>query len=141
MRRIRPGRLMVTVLVLGFAVFFGLDLATKGMERVQGPVEEVGRPAVVAHQPEGKTAAAGGNTVRSTAPSGTKVSSAQTGAASGQAQTGKAASKATVKDTPPQVTVKESFLNHLSNRIGDALHQLAKGIIGAVVSIFDAFVS
>lgn len=161
MGRIRPGRLLLTVFILAFAVFFGLDLASRGMERVQGPAENVGKPSAVAHQPETKTAAAG-TKAGSAAAGSTAASAAGTAGtagskAAGQAQQGQAASKAgqpavaaNGKQTasaaqtaaaPPKIEVKESFLNHLSNRIGDALHHIAKGLMSLVVSLFDALIT
>ncbi|WP_438446197.1 hypothetical protein [Gorillibacterium sp. sgz5001074] len=149
MRRIRPGRLLLTIFLLAFAVFFGLDLATRGMERVQGPAEQVGKPAVVAHQPETrpaavKPAAASPSAAAGTAGSGTtgKTASAGAGAASGQkVQAASAQPGAKSQAEPPKIEVKESFLNHLSNRVGDALHHIAKAIMGMIVSLFDALVT
>lgn len=165
MRRIRPGRLFLTLFLLGFAVFFGLDLATSGMERVQGPAGQVGKPAAVAHQPDARAASAAG-TARAAGAAGSSAASAgQTGNATKQqtalpaesqaksrpgetsqsaksaksAQAGKSADSG--GQTPPKIEVKESFLNHLSNRIGDALHKAAKGLMGLVVSFFDAIIS
>lgn len=162
MRRIRPGRLFLTLFLLGFAVFFGLDLATSGMERVQGPAGQVGKPAAVAHQPDARAASAAG-TARAAGAGGSSAASAgQTGNATKQqtaspaesqaksrpgetsqsaksAQAGKSADSG--GQTPPKIEVKESFLNHLSNRIGDALHKAAKGLMGLVVSFFDAIIS
>lgn len=150
MSRIRPGRLLLTLFLLAFAVFFGLDLATQGMERVQGPADQVGKPAAVAHQPEAKPAgtaagtktasaqaAAGGPAASGAAKATTAPSAAPKTAATAQ-QAAKA--QAAAPAGPPKIEVKESFLNHLSNRIGDALHHGARALIGAVVSVFDALV-
>ncbi|MNN96872.1 hypothetical protein D3C81_2159280 [compost metagenome] len=43
--------------------------------------------------------------------------------------------------TAPRVQVKESFMNHLSNRLGDALRMLAKGLMSIIVSIFNSLIS
>lgn len=143
MRRIRPGRLLLTVLVLGFAIFFGLDLATHGMERVQGPSDQVGKPAAVAHQPSG-TAAGVKTSSGTAAAAGTVKAGAAASNPSKQpaaAQQGAKTQAAQAASGQPKIEVKESFLNHLSNRIGDALHHGAKAIIGLIVALFDAIVT
>jgi hypothetical protein len=158
MRRIRPGKLFLTLFLLGFAVFFGLDLATSGMERVQGPVENTGKPAAVAHQPEvrtsttgaAKTAAAAGTAKNAAGATAGSAASGQSGTASKQQTTaagskkqkGSAApSTAAAGQSPPKIEVKESFLNHLSNRIGDALHRTVKALMSIVVSFFNSIIS
>lgn len=154
MRRIRPGKLLLMLFLLAFAVFWGLDLAAGGLERVQGPADQAGKPAAVAHQPQPRTgsAAAGGSSTTS-APAGTGKGGATAAAAAPNAAAVKpqntaagsavspAAGAKAAASAEPRIEVKESFLNHLSNRIGDALHRAAKALIGLVVSIFDSLIS
>lgn len=151
--RIRPGRLLVVLFLLGFTMFFGLDLATRGMERVQGPREEASKPASVAHQPESRP---------SVAPAGTgkTASATKAGEAQGVKANGGKASAPPAKSTSAPGTVKkasaasadqvtagpigqveESFMNHLCNRIGDALQKGAKALISLVVSVFDSVIN
>lgn len=141
MTRIRPGRMLLTVFILGFAVFFGLDLANKGVTRVAGPAGEAGKAAYTAHQPEGRS-------IQNPAGSGRQSAAVQPGQADGkpgQSRNGvKAAgadAEAAMTAVEPPVEVKRSFMNHFMNRIGDALHKLAKAAIGFVVSIFGSIIS
>jgi hypothetical protein len=143
MSRIRPGRLLLTVFILGFAVFFGLDLANKGITRVAGPAGEAGKSAYVANQPETRAVQAG------TTGTGRQAGAGRTGTAgvkSGQARNEvKAAdetdAEAAMAAVEPPVAVKRSFMNHLMNRVGEALHMLAKAVIGFVVAIFGSIIS
>jgi len=166
--RIRWGRMLLVLFLMAFAVFFGLDLATRGMERVQGPAADAGKPAAVAHQPEtkaapgakaGTTAAAGGSTsgtkgtaAASSAPTSASASAAGTSAAGTKsAATGKTSASATTakadasgqsaaSSNEPKFEMKKSFMNQLSNRIGDALRRAARAIIGLVVSVFGSLI-
>ncbi|MDF2927495.1 MAG: hypothetical protein K0R57_6409 [Paenibacillaceae bacterium] len=149
MSRIRPGRLLVSLFAVGFAIFFGLDLANRGMERVQGPMEEAGRPASVAHQPESGSGAAvkpwpssstkqGGTAAASSVKSGAAQQTPVQGKTAAANSPGKTASQTA---SAPRVEVKESFLNHLCNRIGDALQKTSRALIGVIVDGLNAIIS
>lgn len=155
MRRRRfPGKTLLLLLGLAFALFYGMDMAHRGMERVQGPLTAYG-----ANQPNGTDQ--GDAARQSSQPKGSgglagaegapgKGGAAQSGAAGGQAAGQKsvadtqnkpgqkASGKAGPEEAAPDVVVRESFVNHVSNRIGDALRLGAKAAIGLVVSIFDS---
>lgn len=164
-RRIRWGRMLLVIFLMAFAVFFGLDLATRGMERVQGPSADAGKPAAVAHQPEtkaaagakaGTTAAGGGGAggTKGTAAassastgasaaasaSGTKAAAAAKTAASGTTAKAAASGQTAASSDEPKFAMKKSFMNQLSNRIGDALRRAARAIIGLVVSVFGSLI-
>jgi hypothetical protein len=169
-RRIRWGRMLLVIFLMAFAVFFGLDLATRGMERVQGPAADAGKPAAVAHQPEtkaaagakaGTTTAAGGSaggtkgtaasssasttTSAATSASGTSAAgtkSAATAKTSVSGTTAKAAAsgQGAASSNEPKFEMKKSFMNQLSNRVGDALRRAARAIIGLVVTVFGSLI-
>lgn len=142
MLRIRPGRLLLTIFILGFAIFFGLDLATRGTVRIAGTPVQGSQAGAVAHQPQPQTKpvqtvgerTAAGAAVKQGANGGKAVT-----AQASQVQTG--TKQAAQDDGGSPAQVKESFLNHLSNRVGDALHKGAKALMGLIVSIFDALIS
>lgn len=125
--KLRPGRLLLFLFFLGFAVFFGLDLARSGLERVQGPLEQAGRPVLAAApvvNTNGKAAAVA--PVKSTATNTVKAETA---------------AKEDSKAEEPKIEKKESFLNHLTNRIGDALRLAARGLMDLIVSAFRAIIT
>ena len=121
----KKGKLGILVFLLAFAVFYGLDLANRGMERVQG-------------QPEAKTAEAKASPDAS-APKA--VSLKPTSAAHTAVQVKESPAQAKAKEPVPEIVVRESFVNHLSNRIGDALRRGARALMGLVVSLFDSVTS
>lgn len=136
MNRIRPGRLLLTVFILGFTVFFGLDLATRGTAHVAGPADAAGKPAAVAHQPQARPVNAGTTSQGSSAAANNPAQAAGGGQVSLPAgQTG------AESQLSQQVVVKRSFMNQLSNRTGDALQKGARALIGFIVSIFDSIIN
>jgi hypothetical protein len=133
MSRIRPGRLLLALFLLGFALFFGLDLATRGMERVAGTADTAASTAGVAHQPDARQVKAGA-AVNQAAAGKQQTSSRPSASPTPKTQT------VTASQTPG-IEVKKSFMNQLTNRIGDALHKAARALIGLVVSGFNAVIS
>jgi predicted lipid-binding transport protein (Tim44 family) len=139
MGRLRPGRVLLTIFVLGFCLFFGIDLVSRS-----NAVPAAELPAAAAVKPAA-TAPAKAATVsgRQAVPAAAKASpatspAAKNGAVPAGAKTTEAANDA---QAAPRVQVKESFMNHLSNRLGDALHNLAKGLMSFIVSIFNSLIS
>jgi len=142
--RMSTGKMLLVVFAAGFFVFFGLDVAGKGMERVQGPAAGGAAPAAAAVQPgqvgQGKPQAPNIRTAATVAAAHAPTAT-QNGAKSGQS--GKAEPAKTVgkpQKEPVGIEVKESFVNQVSSGIGDALRQGARLLIGLVVSLFDAIV-
>lgn len=138
MGRIRPGRVLLTIFVLGFCLFFGIDLVSRSsaVPAAEQPAATL-KPAASA---PAKTASANG---RQALPAAAKASpQTASGAKNGAVPAGaKSADAADQEQAAPRVKVKESFMNHLSNRLGDALHHLAKGLMSLVVSIFNSLIS
>ncbi|RAU94185.1 hypothetical protein [Paenibacillus sp. YN15] len=138
MGRIRPGRVLLTIFVLGFCLFFGIDLVSRSsaVPAAEPPAATL-KPAASA---PAKTASANS---RQAVPAAAKASpQAASAAKNGAVPAGAKSSEATDQaQAAPRVKVKESFMNHLSNRLGDALHNLAKGLMSLVVSIFNALIS
>lgn len=182
MSRIRPGRMLVTIFVIGFAIFFGLDLAARGTARISGTDLGADQAAAVAVPPDSRPVKAGAagdgavtgggrpsgkqagippgaasdrqSSARSDSQRGSKQAGATAagtavaaGAVGAKAQAGQtsaasvngSAQSQAVSESP--AIVKESFMNHLSNRVGDALHRGAKALMGVIVSAFDAVIS
>lgn len=46
------GRVIVLLLLIGFGMFYGIDLATSGIARINGPLEPVADPPASAQQIE-----------------------------------------------------------------------------------------
>lgn len=119
-----PGKVLLILFVIGFGIFFGLDTASRGIGRIQGPVPAPGSTA--------QTSPANGTGPLSPAARPTPAPTPQVKAVQGKAQP--------QQQQQPVMTVEESFVNHLSNKIGDALRRGAILVIGFLVSIFDAIV-
>lgn len=146
MGRIRPGRVLLTIFVLGFCLFFGIDLVgrSSALPAAESPAATV-KPAAAAVKPAPSAPAkTGGDNSRQAVPAAAKASPAAgaAGAKNGAVPAGaKTAEAANTEQAPPPAKVKESFMNHLSNRLGDALRNLARGLMSMIVSIFNALIS
>ncbi|MFK7693516.1 hypothetical protein [Paenibacillus sp. HJGM_3] len=162
--------LLGLVLMTGFGIFFGVEIATRGMERIQGPVypADAGLPAVESAAPgRGNTAQAAG-TVQTgaqngatrpqtggTAPAtggktGTNGPVPQAGAGTGAgavsgAGTGAGTGAGNGQHAPTGAGLPagsaDSGVNKLGNGIGDLLQGMAHSAIRAVVGLFDGLVN
>ncbi len=147
MGRIRPGRVLLTIFILGFCLFFGIDLVSRSSAvPAAEPPAGTGKPAAAAAVKPAASAPvkAGGDNSRQAVPAAAKASpaagaaSAKNGAVPAGAKTAEAAG---TEQAAPPAKVKESFMNHLSNRLGDALRNLARGLMSMIVSLFNALIS
>ncbi|WP_028549194.1 hypothetical protein [Paenibacillus sp. UNC451MF] len=116
-------RLLIVILCIGFCIFFGVDLATRGVERIQGPMASDAaivrpwQPAV--KQQDTKTNVP---TPKPTAPSTMKEEKA----------------KEQVEPPEPKAEIsKASGINRLGNKIGELLQILAFHTIKLFVALFD----
>ncbi len=146
MGRIRPGRVLLTIFVLGFCLFFGIDLVSRSsaLPAAEPPAATV-KPAAAAVKPAASAPAKGtGDNGRQAVPASAKTSPAAgaAGAKNGAVPAGaKTTEAAGTEQAAPPAKVKESFMNHLSNRLGDALRNLARGLMSMIVSLFNALIS
>lgn len=153
MGKIRPGRALLTLFVMGFILFFGMDLVARsnaGQEAASAAPPAVPTLKPQSSSPQAKPAGTARETagVPASAKSGSDGSAAGKGGATAAGAKSQGASareqgqrQASTQAPAARVQVKESFMNHLSNRLGDALHQLAKGLMGIIVSIFNSLIS
>lgn len=158
--------LLGLVLMTGFGIFFGVEIATRGMERIQGPVypADAGLPAVESAAPRGGNTAQAGGTVQTGAQTGaTRPQTGGTATATGgktgangpvpQAGAGTGAGGGTGAGTGASngqhtptgaglpVGSADSGVNKLGNGIGDLLQGMAHSAIRAVVGLFDGLVN
>lgn len=149
MARFSTGKIALLAGIVGFGIFLGIDATSKGVERVQGYGPETVRPAAQAPA-AGTAAVAGAKSQTGGAAAGAQAAQAavpgKLGPASRPGQIGQpAAAKVQAKPSsalaaPPNDAIRESFINRLSNKIGDALRIGAKLLLKSVVSLFDAIV-
>lgn len=130
------------MLVLGFGIFFGVELATRGMEQIQGPISTNATQSTV--QPPVSTQQTGTGSARAETPAQTQTSPAGPGAG-GKSDSGGKASPAEEQPRPkpkPQIQpgAADSGINRVGNGIGDVLQSVAQGTIRTVVSLLDSFV-
>ncbi|WP_127579781.1 hypothetical protein [Paenibacillus koleovorans] len=125
--------LLGLLFMAAFGIFFGVEIASRGMERIQGPF-----PAHGYTQPPVPTTVPTQTSVRTPPPS------TAPGAGIGKGQGGGAP---TVTPLPPigaggpAVGAGDSGINKLGNGIGDLLSGMAQGTIRTVVGIFDGIVN
>ncbi|WP_158289626.1 DUF3679 domain-containing protein [Paenibacillus flagellatus] len=136
--------LIAVVVMLVFGVFFGIELATRGMERVQGPIGGYAPQGTASQQTPPGQAAQGGQT----ASGGVKAQGvAQPAGSQGGGQTATQPQPQTTAPQPqpvkpqPQPIAADSGINRVGNQIGDMLQTVAHGTIRTVVSLLDSIVN
>jgi hypothetical protein len=136
----------VVILMLCFGIFFGIELATRGMANIQGPAPgyaQQGQGGLVAQQ--GQTSASGGQTANAGAAQQSGTSAGAGGKAMPQAGNA-AGSQATAppvrpQQPQPQPIAADSGINRVGNQIGDMLQSAAHGTIRTIVSLLDSIVN
>ena len=153
MRRMTFGKMMVLFLMLGFGVFFGLDVATRGLDQLKGQAASADSTvrgegaSVPAMSTTSQQLPQQTQTTKSTTsqqpPQQTQTNRSTIGQSTQSAQSARAVSVTKTTEQPAAVsrpqqaaTLKVSFINRLSNRAGDALRRLAYGLMKAVTSFF-----
>ncbi|MDF2721378.1 MAG: hypothetical protein K0Q59_1053, partial [Paenibacillus sp.] len=114
------------ILMLVFGIFFGIELATRGIEQIQGPV--IGTVQQPSHTPSASNA------------STTPAASSQEPKSSSQS----AAEQPKPLPQPkpqPQPLSGDSGINRAGNEIGDMLQSAAHGTIRTIVSLLDSIVN
>lgn len=122
------GMFVCVVLMMCFGIFFGIELATKGMERIHGPAPASVQPGV-AVQPQPVTQA----------PQPAAGNGQAAGSAKGQG--GENATQPVQPKPQPQPITADSGINRVGNQIGDMLQSVAHGTIRTVVSLLDSIVN
>ncbi|MVO99479.1 hypothetical protein [Paenibacillus lutrae] len=156
-------KLFMYGIVLSFCVMFGVDLASRGMNRIEGPESGADRPVSSAaggltgpsadgSPPAGETAVRAlprGGVPAAASPAGTRSerpagSDARTGEDSRAPQGNGAAEQPSPKPEPPAPRPITSggpeeigSMNHLGNKLGDLLEITAQSGMDGVVSLFE----
>ncbi|GAA4858554.1 hypothetical protein GCM10023310_42190 [Paenibacillus vulneris] len=116
-------RLLIIVLGIGFCIFFGVDMATRGVERIQGPISS-DAAIVKPWQPGGKT--------QEQKPNATGSKSADTSSPKEEK------AKEQVEPAEPKTEIsKATGINRLGNKIGELLQIIAFHGIRWFVALFD----
>ncbi|OXM86135.1 hypothetical protein [Paenibacillus rigui] len=124
-------RLLLVLLGIGFCIFFGVDLATRGVERIQGPIDKTAVSA-----PSGTITAK--SSQQSTKAQEGKGGDARTEA--GKTQTkNEPKAKAKPEEIEPKADISEaSGMNLIGNKVGELLQIIAHHGIRWFVSLFQA---
>lgn len=121
-------KVIVIAAAVAVCIFFGIDLATSGIERVGGPIGGASQPPPVSAPAAADSAS---------------VSSASQAASSAASLPGDAASSAVppASASPASAAAgRPSFINRLSLKLGDVLRALAQWAIRLVTAVFNAIV-
>lgn len=135
---------IVIIIMLCFGIFFGIELATRGMANIQGPSSGYTPPPEPTGAKSGSPSAplSGGGEEAATKtivpPPATTGGKAGGGAPSpAGSATGETAPAAQPR---PQPIVVDSGINRVGNQIGDMLQTVAHGTIRTIVSLLDSLV-
>lgn len=107
-------RFLLACLLLGFGIFFGVELASRGIERVHGPMQPT-MPAAGTMEPT--PAKPSVNIKPADKERNPPVASRQA--------------------DPAQVITSDSLINHIANKTGTLLRVMAHYSIDIVISFFD----
>jgi hypothetical protein len=150
MVRITFGKIILLFLLIGFGVFLGMDVATRGLDQIKGQAVRVDSTvrgeveSVPTMSTTSQKVAQQAQVTKSTTPQQlaqqTQVTKSTTGQSVQSAQavkTTKATEQPAAVSRPQQAaTLQVSFINRLSNRTGDAIRRLAYGSMQGVTSFF-----
>jgi hypothetical protein len=112
-------KMVLFVLLVGFCILFGVDIANRGMERIQGPTLPAG-----AFGPANTAAAQQAPPVK--APAAGTASSA--------------AARSSAPKPEPVRAQEDEALNFIGNKTGDLLQIAAHHAIRLVVSLFGSII-
>jgi hypothetical protein len=126
--------LLGIVLLVCFGIFFGIEMATRGITRIQGPVSG---PWPYGDGYGNQTAYNGGMAVQPVQSGSAAVDGQRTGGASAAGSASESANEPAAVKPVPQPIAEETGINRLGNKIGDLLQSAAKGTIRTVVNVLD----
>lgn len=124
------GMFVCVVLMMCFGIFFGIELATKGMERIHGPAPAYVQQGGVVQQPQGAAA-----------PQSASGNGQASGSVKGQGGDSGGSAAQPKPQPQPQPITADSGINRVGNQIGDMLQSAAHGTIRTVVSLLDSIVN
>ncbi|MFE6795840.1 hypothetical protein [Paenibacillus chitinolyticus] len=155
-------KLFVYGIILCFCIMFGVDLASRGMNRIEGPGGDSGGaartggsgPATPGSLPEETTIRTGGGRSGERQPAAPNGAAAPEQAAgpdasaggAGSARAAESANRPAEKPAPPKPTprplgtgdpLEAGSMNHLGNKLGDLLQMTAQSGMDGVVSMFE----
>lgn len=140
-------QMLLMGLLVAVSIFFGIDLATKGMERIQGPVPSLpadpGEPWPQQSRQQGSSAPAqpaNGSRQGSAVPVQPSAAAQQSGTGSAQAPKREPAAPAAAAPEQRPAVAEQSPINHIANKVGELLQILAYHGIRWVVSLFDGII-
>ncbi|KIL37917.1 hypothetical protein SD70_29845 [Gordoniibacillus kamchatkensis] len=120
-------RMAMFVLLVGFCIFFGVDIANRGMERIQGPQPPAGPSGAVRTAVPVQPVRAG------------PAPASRAAAATPALAPGTAAPPAPPKPDPVRAD-RDEALNYVGNKVGDLLQIAAHHTIRLVVSFFSSLI-
>ncbi|PZE22729.1 hypothetical protein [Paenibacillus xerothermodurans] len=124
-------RLLLLLLAMGFCIFFGVDLATRGVERIQGPIDKAGgAPAEAGLWPQPYRPSADN-----------EAGFFQTGGKAGAEAEAKAKRQEETKAEPRGEVTETTGVAHIGNKTGELLQIVAHHGIQLFVSLFEAITS
>ncbi|MFE5319962.1 hypothetical protein ACFQ88_14750 [Paenibacillus sp. NPDC056579] len=124
-------KLLLIVLGIGFSIFFGVDLATRGVEQVQGPITAA--PSSSGTGKVWQTDKAQDNKAAA------KETSSGKPTPKPASQESKEKAKAESEPPEPKAEITEaSGINRLGNKLGELLQIIAHHGVKWFVAIFDA---
>jgi hypothetical protein len=117
--------------MIGFGIFFAMDVANNGLSKptITEPQNTEIHPTATVNPKAVKTAIEQANT----ADLGS-MTAATARLKAAEAQIKQAA--APVQEVQPVITLQDSFVNRITNKIGDILRRLATAIIDTIVTLF-----
>jgi predicted RecB family endonuclease len=123
-------KMLIIVLGVGFCIFFGVDLATRGVERIQGPL--------VRDANQGGTAIVSQTDNRQEGKNGIKAPPKNLSKAEQDAAKGVKEQKE-VKEPEPRVEIIDSSgVSRIGNKVGELLQIMAHYGIRGMVALFEA---
>ncbi|MDB5056214.1 MAG: hypothetical protein JWM44_4264 [Bacilli bacterium] len=124
-------KMLIISFMIGFGIFFGFDIATRGNAH-----NEVSAVNVSTNTAQNESPVNLVSEPSATIKPMTAATARQQAIIAQAAMIAKEQAKLKQQQAEPDLVLRDSFLNRLSNKIGDVLRRLGSGILHAIVGLF-----
>jgi hypothetical protein len=122
-------KLLIICFMVGFGLFFGVDVAQKRLSNSTTTAVQIATPKPTLSPANGESAAI---TAQDTVVTGPMTAAT----ARRHAQSVQVKDQGAAQAPPPVIVLQDSFVNRLSNQIGDLFRHTASFLLHAVVAFF-----
>jgi flagellar basal body-associated protein FliL len=132
-------KLLIICFMIGFGIFFAMDIVNKGGSKqtaAETSSADVQSTPVVGPHAVNLAPTQKPKVVKTTAAQGSNLGPMTAATAREKAAEAQLKQASTEQEEQPVITLQDSFVNRITNKIGDVLRRLATAIIDTIVTLF-----